>query len=385
MTKKIKLWILCSFFVLAAYLPAQHTALHHFAGPPADGSYPFGSLVCGGKTLYGMTNYGGAEDRGCIFKINKDGAGFSLLHSFADSETNGYVTPGTLLLKGKTLYGVAGAGGAMDRGILFKINTNGTGFAILHSFLGGEGDGYEPMGGLAAKGDTLYGTTKLGGANNLGTIYAIKTNGTGFRLLHSFLGGTGDGGSPERVTLAFKGSTMYGMAYGGGDSDLGIIFKINTNSTGYGILHSFTGAADGKNPFGSLLLKGKAMYGMTYAGGADDEGVIFKANLDGSGFLVLHHFSYAANDGGRPHGALTANGKVLYGLTYRGGEAGAGTIFTYNLKTNAFAVIYSFLFNNASRGSNPQGSLILKNKILYAMTCTGGGSNKGTVFSYSTK
>ena len=384
MFKKTFVGIFCAFFVLAASLPAQDTLLHSFTGQPADGSTPYGNLVCGGKTLYGMTLFGGANDWGCIFKINKDGTGFALLHSFADSETNGSYPMGTLLLKGKTLYGVTVNGGAQDWGTLFKINTDGTGFAILHSFLGGEGDGHAPIGGLVAKGQNLYGMTDWGGVNNSGTIYTIKTNGTGFRLLHSFLGGTEDGGLPQRVTLAFKGSVMYGMTMSGGDSGQGIIFKINTNGTGYDILHSFAGTADGKSPFGSLLLKGKAMYGLTYSGGINDVGVIFKANLDGTGFLVLHHFSTAVGDGAKPYGALTAKGNVIYGMTSEGGQAHRGTLFTYDLKTNAFAVIYSFL-GNASRGSYPQASLILKNNILYGTTAAGGASNRGTVFSYSTK
>ena len=384
MIKKAFIGIFCALFVLAASLPAQDTLLHSFAGQPADGDTPLGSLICGGKILYGMTMSGGVNGMGCIFKINKDGTGFALLHSFAESETNGRRPSGTLLLKGKTLYGVTTPGGALDRGTLFKINTDGTGFTILHSFLGGVEDGYGPSGGLVAKGQNLYGMTIWGGANNSGTIYTIKTNGTGFQLLHSFLAGTEDGGMPQRGILAFKGSTLYGMTMAGGDSGCGIIFKINTNGTGYDILHSFAGAADGKSPFGSLLLKGKAMYGMTYSGGTNDVGVIFKANLDGTGFVVLRHFSTAAGDGCRPYGAPTAKGNLLYGVTYEGGQEHKGALFTYDLKTNGFAVIYSFL-GNASRGSNPQGTLILKSNILYGMTMGGGTSGMGTIYSYSTK
>jgi hypothetical protein len=49
-----------------------------------------------------------------------------------------------------------------------------------------------------------------------------------------------------------------------------------------------------------------------------DQGVIFKANLDGSGFTVLHHFS-GASDGQYPFGSLIINGKILYGMTPWGG------------------------------------------------------------------
>ncbi|HXJ93496.1 MAG TPA: choice-of-anchor tandem repeat GloVer-containing protein [Terriglobia bacterium] len=43
-------------------------ALHKFAGPPADGSYP-GALLVNGGGLYGSTANGGADSCGTVFKI----------------------------------------------------------------------------------------------------------------------------------------------------------------------------------------------------------------------------------------------------------------------------------------------------------------------------
>jgi hypothetical protein len=58
--------------------------------------------------------------------------------------------------------------------------------------------------------------------------------------------------------------------------DGGVIFKINTDGTEYTNLHSFAGGtSDGSRPFGSLLNYEDGFYGMTFAGGVSNFGVVF--------------------------------------------------------------------------------------------------------------
>src|ERR1041384_2279489 len=63
-------------------------------------------------------------------------------------------------------------------------------FTVLHSFTGS--DGAFPYAGLILSGNTLYGTTALGGGSDGGTVFAVNTDGSGFTNLHSFTG-RGDG------------------------------------------------------------------------------------------------------------------------------------------------------------------------------------------------
>jgi uncharacterized repeat protein (TIGR03803 family) len=58
-------------------------------------------------------------------------------------------------------------------GTVFQISTNGTGFTNIYSFTGGA-DGNGPWGGLVVAGDSLYGTTYLGGASGYGTIFNLS-------------------------------------------------------------------------------------------------------------------------------------------------------------------------------------------------------------------
>jgi uncharacterized repeat protein (TIGR03803 family) len=382
MFKKYFFGVVFVLLALAPSLQAQYNVLYSFSGAATYGIFPRDSPVLKGSTLYGMTSVGGAFGKGTIYKINKDGTGIVLLHSFAGSTADGSAPYGLLILKGSTLYGMTVLGGTSDKGTIFKINTDGAEYGVLHSFAG-LADGQTPFGSLIRKGSTLYGMTAMAGAHGAGTLFKINTEGTGFAVLHAFSGNASGGAYPQG-SLVFKGSMLYGMTWGGGVSHLGTVFRVKPDGSGFTLLHSFNGSTDGKWPYGSLVFKGAALYGMTSAGGTNDLGVIFKAKADGTGFTVLHHFTGGTTDGTYPRGALTAKGTNLYGMTPTGGTNDQGTIFRINVKNMAYDVIH--LFSGAtSDGSSPQGSLILKNSILYGTAEYGGASNNGAIFSFSLK
>ena len=112
-----------------------------------------------------------------MFALNTNGTGFTTLHSFTNSPDGANPYAG-LILSGNTLYGTACSGGSSNAGTVFAVNTNGTGFVVLHSFTISP-DGANPQAGLILSGNTLYGTTCYGGSSNYGTLFAINTNGAG--------------------------------------------------------------------------------------------------------------------------------------------------------------------------------------------------------------
>jgi len=69
------------------------------------------------------------------------------------------------------LYGVTWVGGSLQKGTIFRIHTDGTGYAVLKDFQ--EGDGASPLGGLTLSGGSLYGTTYWGGSLGLGTLFRV--------------------------------------------------------------------------------------------------------------------------------------------------------------------------------------------------------------------
>jgi len=305
---------------------------------------------------------------------------FTTLHVFDSYDiTDGYLPYGDVVVYNNKIYGMTAGGGASGLGTIFSINTDGTGRILLHSFAGGVSDGAEPnANNLTLSGTKFYGTTPMGGASNLGTIFSINTDGTGFTLLKSFIGT--DGESPVgSVTLS--GSKLYGTTGTGGASGVGTIFSINTDGTGFALLKSFTGT-DGSSPTGSLTLSGTKLYGMTAAGGASGLGTIFSINTDGTGFALLKSFTGTTSDGRFPvYSGLTLSGTKLYGMTNRAGSAGSGIIFSINTDGTSFALLHSF---SSADGTNPKGSLTLSGTKLYGMASGGGDSSAGAIFSINT-
>ena len=356
------------------------TILHSFAGPANDGRWPVSqTLVSDGSTFYGTTQIGGASNYGTVFSIKPDGTGFTVLHSFANGAGNGRRPYGGLALSGSTLYGMTYFDGELGNGTIFSIHTDGTGFTLLHTFSVAGNDGFSPMGSLIVSGSTLYGVTYNGGTSGYGTIFSIQTDGTGFALLHSFTMGS-DGRNPY-CSLVLSGSTLYGMTHGQGLPTLGTIFSIHTDGTGFAVLHTFSGAVgDGSLPKGSLILSGSTLYGMTTQGGASNQGTIFSIQTDGTGFALLHSFASVAGDGSRPSGDLVLSGSVLYGAAYSGGASNQGTLFSINTDGTDYTQIHSFAGQPGDGGQPGLGTPLVSGSYLYGMTYIGGASDFGTVY-----
>lgn len=286
--------------------------------------------------LLGVTEAGGDNDAGTIFSVRPDGDDFTVLASFGG---NGGKTPlgaPVLSQNGKYLYGTTSQGGQYDGGTLWRINTNGTSFAVLHDFGRRSSDGSTPMGGLALSkdGKTLYGTTFDGGSKDLGTIFSIRTDGSRFATLHEFTGGDKDGASPQgaAIFVSYRSEQLFGTTPAGGANDQGVVYRVRSDGTGFKVLHRF-GKSTGSVPTGAVAqgFDGLTLYGTTSNGGDHNGGVLFQLRTNGSRFKVLH--SFAAKSGNVPLDGpiVSANGRRLYGATSSGGPKNGGSIYVYDL------------------------------------------------------
>jgi uncharacterized repeat protein (TIGR03803 family) len=384
----------------------------------SDGTHPQAGLVLSSNRLYGVMSAGGLYGSGTIFTVNTDGSGFTNLHYFGPvammwyTNADGATPVSRLVLAGQTLYGAAASGGTNPMGgALFRINTDGSGFTNLQSFGGAANAGVHPN-GLVLSGSTLYGAAEYGGSNYNGTIFKLNTDGSGFAAIHHFspsgydssLGTTNaDGVSPmAALTLGgddLVGRILYGTASQGGGGG-GTVFKLNTNGSGFTVLHYFTNT-DGSTPEGELLLAGNTLYGTTYSGGSAGEGAVFKVNTDGSGFATLYSFS-AANydsgynltnsDGAKPSSGLCWSGGLLYGATQSGGTGGSGTVFAVSTNGTGFTTLYNFTAlvvnsdtsaNTNIDGANPAAGVVLADGYLFGTAPNGGSEGYGALFALS--
>ena len=97
---------------------------------------------------------------------------------------------------------------------------------VLASFNGSNGS--EPNGGLTLSGNTLYGTTVVGGANGDGTVFSVPLSGGTPTVLASFNGSNGE--NPQ-AGLTLVGDTLYGTTYYGGTSGNGTVFALTYGSS----------------------------------------------------------------------------------------------------------------------------------------------------------
>jgi uncharacterized repeat protein (TIGR03803 family) len=346
-------------------------------------------LILSGNTLYGTASSGGTNESGTVFAVNTDGTGFKTLHDFSElhspipglgsfapeTNTDGAIPIGGLVLSDDALYGTASGGGTNGDGTVFAVNTDGTGFTVLHTFANGNyGPGSEA--GLVLCGKTLYGTTLED------TVFAINTDGSGFTTLHTF-NPVPDGWDPQ-CSLVLSSNTLYGTADYGGTNGGGTVFAVNTDGTSFRVLYAFSPAkdffnSDGDRPFAGLLLSGDTLYGTTEYGGTNSCGTVFAVNTDGTDFRLLHTFSLS--DGANPAASLVLSGNTLYGTTCGddGGDGGGvGTVFAVNTEGAGFTVIHAF---NGLDGEFPQSSLLLSGNTLYGTTWAGGTAGSGTIFA----
>jgi len=294
-----------------------------------------------------------------------------------DGTAKGKYPYGSLYYDGTFMYGMTSIGGTSDLGTVFKIKPDGSGFAKLLDFAGTT-NGSNPYGNLISDGTFLYGMTVNGGANNLGTIFKIMPDGTGYAKLLDFAGTT-NGGNPWG-SLISDGTYLYGMTFVGGANSMGTIFKIKFDGTGYTKLLDFAGLTNGRNPRGDLFFDGTYLYGMTSVGGSDNFGTLFKIMPNGTGYFKLLNFNSVTN-GRNPYGSLISDGTYLYGMT-SGSGTNSSTSFGTLFKITPAGTGYTKLldFDGAAKGRYPYGSLLSDGTFLYGMTFAGGVDNWGTLF-----
>jgi len=347
--------------------------LHSFQG--SDGATPVAGLVLSGKRLYGTTRNGGAASNGTVFALNTDGTGFTNLHHFTGG-SDGAAPAANLILSSSKLYGTTSGGGSSSNGTVFAVNTDGTGFKNLHSLNGSEGA--SPLAGLRLSGDALYGTANSGGVFGFGTVFRLNTDGSGFTNLASFQ--TPFEGFPA-AGLVLSSNTLYGTIAGVGGPvpapAYGGVFAVNTDGTGFAILHTFSYGGDGGIPLAALVIASNTLCGTTSQNsfnGLPPVGTVFKLNSDGTSFVTLHGFGDGCCDGG-PQAGLVLAGSTLYGTTL-------GTIFSVNTDGTGFRTLYT-LPPERSEGGRILGNLVLSCNALFGTTSICGNSTNGTVYRVS--
>ncbi|MBA3914065.1 MAG: hypothetical protein H0X25_09495 [Acidobacteriales bacterium] len=373
------------------------TVLHSFNR--TDGAQPYAALVQGlDGSFYGTTSGGGTQNgHGTIFKITASGA-FTNLFNFNGQGDGGQPDAGLTLVPDGSLYGVTNVGGLPDRaGTIFKFSDNA--LTTLHSF--DRSIASLPFGGLLLSADgNLYGTTSGEGGDTqetAGTVDRITRDGA-FTIVHHFVYGSNDGWDPHAQLVQNRDGALYGTTTISLDNP-GTIFRINQAgdvTTLYRFCSSGDTCPDGGFPDGGLAQGADgAFYGATKIGGdplcglTSGCGTLFK--LDRSGLTTLHVFENS--DGAAPETALyQATDGNFYGTAFQGGNleaeecfgVGCGTIFSLS-PSGSFTLLYSFCATTGCPdGRAPFGPLTQgTDGNLYGTAAFSGTSDVGVIYKLS--
>ncbi len=274
-----------------------------------------------------------------------------------------------VLAPDETIYGVSDADGKFKHGTLFKLKTDGTGFVALHDFYGGDDDGQSPTSLVLLPDGSLFGMAEKGFHYDPKTQQFTLVNVDAKDHVNMLAGA-----APDGTTIGFGGGS--------------ILDKANVVSM----------APDGSNyasfvnsQFGKPLL----MYSQIVAG---KDGTFFAIGMvQNKAALVkfkslkdtptlVHKFAALPTDGNRPEANLTMDSKGnLYGSTAAGGMSQNGVIYRVDADGSNYQVVYNpdvFAFSKAFVAGDDGMLYGISKEGLQQLTPDGSGKPPATVVAF---
>ena len=309
---------------------ASFTPLYQFLNS-SDGAFPHAPPVQGPDgNLYGVTYNGTAA--GTIYRISPNGTGFGVIAAVGFS----IEAPLTVGEDGN-LYGVSADGGTSGYGMIFELNLAGQ-LVPLYSFQG-QSDGGHPHGRLLwARDGMLYGTTQMGGAASQGVIFRQNPHVVNaYSVVHPLAGAEGSNPTAGLVQGTDVNGTLYGVAAAGGANNVGTLFAVNPAGTAFSTLFTFNNAT-GVNPFSTLVLDTNGvLYGAAHSGGAlasGAEGLEFSFNVNMPPFASVVGST-------RAFPATAAFGVIGQGFTHVAGVTVGLGAANFSVVSDNYMVVYA--------------------------------------------
>jgi len=322
----------------------EEEIIHGFSG--SDGNAPNGLVADKRGALYGTTFEGGIYNEDCPFGCGvafiltpqKSGYAFSVLYTFQGGTVDAWEPFGALVLDKKgALYGISQFGCAENGGCAFKLTPGKSGYteSILYSFPNSS----LPTGIAIDSKGSLFVTTSYDGTGSCdggcGTVYELTPSGSGYNgtVIYNFADYSDANYPSAPPTIDEKTGVIYGTTWFGGSYKSGTVFALTPSGSGYeeSIIYSFDGGGYG-NPDGFaswapvLLQPDGTLYGTNPLGGGGCKGIgcgaIFQLTPSQSGFSFqyIYNFSKPINGAEPEWGSVIADDKGnLYGTTRSGG------------------------------------------------------------------
>jgi uncharacterized repeat protein (TIGR03803 family) len=314
--------------------------------------------------LYGYCQSGGAHGAGAIFSLDPQTGTLTDLYDYPLNGNSPLI--GMFIGQDSRIYATQYQGnigaGAGSQGGVFAIRTNGSGYAPIHQFVDFFDAQYPYQLAMTSTG-TLIGATAGGGAYNNGVVFSVQPDGSQYAVIRDRPESAGDFFPYSGFSLNQDGNIYWWSETDGKNGD-GDIEKIDLagNDT---VIYSFANST-GANPSCIVSAKDGYLYGLTWNGGSNDTGVLFRVSRDGSHFTVLHSFG-SGTDGQYPAYLVQGGDGSLYGTCWDGGDSQVGTIFKYQIATGTYKQIRAMPDDNMT-GGTPYSVILASDGKLYGIT-----------------
>jgi uncharacterized repeat protein (TIGR03803 family) len=315
---------------------------------------------------------------GLVFSLTPSGD-FTILFKFEPGKENNFPNGQfpVQLVEGSDgrLYGETDIGGASNAGTIFRLNRDGSAFQLIHSFCPSCGDAYDPLGMAASSNGEVYGATFYADMSKCecGSIFRVDTATGTYKIVeltqrapsNPVAGSNGmlywtvlgdlfiyneSTRTTQRIDLhlprqdSFPGTAVF-PAFGANGNLYGIygflegesgLFEIQPDGTGLTLFPPFQNLLSGTTS--GLVLGGDGNLWIEQSGAQAGYGeIVTLSPSDGSVIQTLMPFSQTSSVGGYPDDLISAKDGTLWGLTTSYGHApktssGEGVVFRLTLE-----------------------------------------------------
>jgi uncharacterized repeat protein (TIGR03803 family) len=358
------------------------TILHRFN--QRSGCVPFCGLTHSDALgLLGTTHRGGILDAGVLYRYDFTTSAYEVLHSFGDFD--GKQPFSDLTIHNATVYGVTKFGGLDDKGTIFSWSPT-SGFETLHHFSAGKSAAQMPHAGPIFHQGSLFGTTFHGGSRNGGTVYRFGLLDRQFDVLAELTEDSGQFPTCRPVLLSdseASGTSADSLLISCCDlgrekhDEHGSLVRVTLDTGATEVLHRFRGGRHGGHPYDVPLHVGNGVLVGTALGrfgDPKDTGVLYELDLQTKEFQVHQNFKEESMLGIKPNGSLSrvADTNQLVGITH-GHQANpgiAGGLFVFD--TDKATLTRQHIFQDPQQGWMPTRTPIVIDRTVYGTCCFGG-------------
>ncbi|WP_282038202.1 choice-of-anchor tandem repeat GloVer-containing protein [Saccharicrinis aurantiacus] len=340
--------------------------------------------------MYGTTYEGGENNLGTIYRVDENGQNFQKLFDF-ESATGGNPTAGLTLANDGQLYGftttngqIASTGATMAFGTFYKFDPL-TNIVTVVKYIDDKSDigqeiSHSPTNG--ADGLLYFTSAILELDSREGVLSSYDPSTATISVLDTF---TTYYGQPKSKLLEASDGNLYITTNNGAEFGNGAVVKYDKALNSLVRLHSSPGGVGNyNNALNNPLFEASNgwVYGASQGGGSFNIGTVFMIAKDGTGYWQIDVMSSGISDEGYyPEGGFIEQNGILYSSTPQEEvvDVNSGTLYTVNTDGDQ----PSFIYTLDLEGARPKGTFTKSSNGRFYLTCEGGMLNSGSIIEYN--